>query len=234
MKVGIIIPALRKKEITSLCVNSIYDNTDSKLFTLYLIDNDSTDNEPVADYFNDKFHNITYLVNMPPKNVTDSWNQGVEMALKDKCDYILVMNNDIVVGKDWLKVLVQTLKDNPDIWMLSPDAIQKEFIDYDFDKLSIERLTMPNDIQDRPGRFCFICPSITFKKIGLFDPNLHYFYGDDDYELRLRVAGKKGVYCRQVVIHHFESLTVNSRKKNDKKFRERLRQDAKYFGKKWQ
>lgn len=228
---GIIIPALHKSDITTACIESVFRNSTD--FKLYLIDNDSEDNKSSLERL-DVLREHCYVSNAPPKNVTDSWNQGIDLALADGCENVLIMNNDIVVGKDWLKVLIDTLESNKDIWCLSPDAVQNEIIDYNFDKLVLERLEMPNDIQDRPGRFCFICPSHVFTTIGKFDPQLHYWYGDDDFELRLRLAGHGGVYCRKVLIHHFESLTVNERRENDPDFRKRLKHDAEYFGQKWQ
>jgi len=227
--VYIVMPCLRKPDITRECLESIKKNTPEWFYRVILIDNGSEDNKKNFENFCPK--GSIYIYNSKPKNVTDSWNQGIKEALRLGADYILIMNNDVVVGKKWLEELVRIMRENQ-LWCLSPDYIAGEKPKH-FEKLVEERLEMPEDLQPRAGRFCFICPAKTFKRVGLFDRRFHYWHGDDDFELRLRQRGKIPYYTRRVIVYHYESKTLNERRLKDERFAKRLIRDAEEFAKKW-
>ncbi len=47
-------------------------------------------------------------------------NLGIREALKNKADYVLLLNDDTVVSPDFLNVLVEAGENNPDVGMLGP------------------------------------------------------------------------------------------------------------------
>jgi GT2 family glycosyltransferase len=97
--ISIIILNWNGKKITEACLDSIKKQT-SKDYEVILIDNASTDGS--SKYLKKKFPFIKLIQNKKNLGYAGGNNLGVKQV---KGDYILILNNDVVLDKNFLKEL---------------------------------------------------------------------------------------------------------------------------------
>lgn len=111
--VGIVILHYVKDDLTNKCIQSIRDNTAEGTYYIYVIDNNSP--EPF------KLSGSTLDIRIIRNNCrysTSGMNLGFYEALYNpdigiEHDYIVNLDNDIEVHKDWLPPMVKEMDDNP-------------------------------------------------------------------------------------------------------------------------
>ena len=102
--VAIIIVNWRKYDITLTCIESILNSTNSN-FKIILVDNES-DNKKVKNF---KYRNeIEIIQNKKNEGFSKANNIGIDYALKNNYDYTLLINNDTIVEKNLIEVLLKT------------------------------------------------------------------------------------------------------------------------------
>ena len=151
-------------------------------------------------------------------------NIGIKYAIKNDTDYVLILNNDTVVNKNFLEPIVNFCENNNDIGIASgkicyydkPDTIWfnggtfnpwTSFVKHiNFKEKDIGQLP-PSKITFITGCMMLI-PKNIIKKIGLF--NEEYFMYVEDLEFCYRVMQKKNklYVCDESLIKH----KVNSKK----------------------
>ncbi len=97
LKFGIIILNWNNYEDTKKCLNSIL-SSGSKCFDteIYLIDNNSQDGSGIR--LKEEFYNFVKFYNTGGnKGYTGGNNFGILKAIENKCDYILILNNDLEI-----------------------------------------------------------------------------------------------------------------------------------------
>lgn len=149
-------------------------------------------------------------------------NLGITRALEDKCDYLLLINNDALIkDKYFLKNLLYTKGD-----IISPLVKYKlnglEAFDYGG---KVDRLfgrnthyhSLPSITPDYFSGVCIIKQKV-LKKIGGFDANYFLYYEDADFCLRAKKNGFKLGFCPESSIFHNLSATANKFGKRKIKF----------------
>ena len=106
--ISIIILNWNGKEITKDCLNSMKKQI-NKNYEIILIDNGSIDGSP--EYLKKKFSFVRLVQNKENLGCSKSYNLGVK---KSKGNYIMILNNDVVLDKNFLKELWKN-KDKADI-----------------------------------------------------------------------------------------------------------------------
>ncbi|MEJ8545124.1 glycosyltransferase family 2 protein [Brevibacillus borstelensis] len=119
--VSIIVPLYNQYHVTEQCLDSIFKNTDLP-YELILIDNGSTDatkekimHVDVSPYRWVK--DVKIISNPENLGVAKAWNQGIKSA---EGEFFCLCNNDIVVSKNWLPPLIEKMRSNPNLGMVSP------------------------------------------------------------------------------------------------------------------
>lgn len=179
-------------------------------------------------------------------------NKGIEYALKKyDSEYILLLNNDTLVEKDFLDKLVYAAEDNP-------NAIIGGTIYYEYDRSLIwyaggefikdTALTihcrynehmMKNTLSSRDVTFITGClmliPKEVISKVGLL-PEEHFLYFEDaDYCCSALEKNIRLLYCSTAVIYHKvnASAKTNSPVQNYYMVRNGLYMVRKYSHHKW-
>lgn len=153
-----------------------------------------------------------------------SWNNGIQKALKDGCEYVIVPNLDIELKEDTIDNLVEyASKDDSVVWSGWCTNNTGRFPDDNFivnSKLVYDNFAF------------FMVNDRLFKEVGKFDENFIPAYGEDvDMQYRLELAGKKHTCVWMAQFIHFGQTTI----KNCKDITEseiKGSTDA-YFLKKW-
>lgn len=104
--IGIVILNYETWDATLKCIKSIEKTENTESVRVYLIDNASSSDMPVAlkQYIND--HDVVYISSKENRGYAAGNNLGIRKALEDQCGYILISNNDIVYRKNRLKQCV--------------------------------------------------------------------------------------------------------------------------------
>lgn len=166
------------------------------------------------------------IVNAEGASVAHSWNQGVQLALrKYKPVYIFILNNDIVLPPWALRSMREILESVSDIGVAAP-TFQRNEIAVGFKRLAtlahenFHGTVIPTL---HPPGFCFgfatsrVTRLLTDAKLRaksgfLFEESFgDFWFEDTDFFRRVRALELKLVQCRSVLIHHYESVTLNER-----------------------
>src|SRR5690606_37753418 len=98
---------------TKKCVESIRAHT-RQAYELILVDNGSKDG---TEEFFRSVPGAKVIRNVANEGVAKGWNQGMRLA---DGDYILIFNNDTIVGPGWLENMVRLCESDPSIGMVGP------------------------------------------------------------------------------------------------------------------
>lgn len=125
-KVVIIILNWNGKEDTIECLESLKHITYPN-YKILLVDNGSTDGS--IECFKEKYPEIEIIENDMNLGFAEGNNVGIRKAMKDKADYVLLLNNDTVVDVKFLEELVKIAESDERIGIVGPKVYY-----YDYDK----------------------------------------------------------------------------------------------------
>lgn len=234
---SIIILTYNQLKYTILCLDSLLEYTDLP-YELILIDNGSTDG--TLEYLK-SFENAKIISNQTNLGFSKGVNQGIRVA---EGDYILLLNNDTIVAKNWLSNQLNCLNNQPEIGIVGPRSNyaggEQGGIIGDFNTIDkiIEFSNCFN--QPDPGKwfetyvivgFCMLIKREVISDIGLFDEDFLYGMGEDnDYCQRALIKGYK-LYCAgDTFVYHFGSQTF---KGNNLDLNRIFNENRERFLKKW-
>jgi GT2 family glycosyltransferase len=202
------------------CLSSIYQS-DYLNFEVVLVDNNSEDGS--FEKARRLFSRAHFIKNTSNAGFSKGNNIGIRYALEKFADYILVLNNDTLVEKTALSILIKEMEKNPKIGISSP-LIFSANDDVWFAGGSIDWFRMktyhqnylkcptPYATQYISGCAMLIKKEV-FKKIGLFDERFFLYYEDADFSVRAKKAGFELFIIPSAHIWHLEQ----SNSKNDLK-----------------
>jgi len=212
--VSIIILTCNQLDYTRLCVESVLKHT-RQPYELIMVDNGSVDGTP--GYLQD-IPGARIIGNQTNCGFAAGCNQGLAAA---QGDYVVFLNNDVVVTEGWLENLLKWPEQYPAVGLVGPRTnyavgLQKEekvgyrelqgLAEFAREYLR-EHLNQGLEV-DRLVGFCLLVKKDVIRKIGGFDARFGAGnFEDDDYCLRARAAGFKLIMAGDVYVHHFGSRT---------------------------
>jgi GT2 family glycosyltransferase len=154
-------------------------------------------------------------------------NIGLQIALEDKADHILLLNQDARVEKDTIASLVKAQSDNPEFGILSPLHLNRMGNDFDiyfYDYLvrsgirewqlpGLRNNTQAHAIINTPfvNAAAWLISSDCLEKTGGFDPVFVHYGEDDHYANRAIFKGFKiGVLNTARIYHDRERPPADS------------------------
>ncbi|MDN3656765.1 glycosyltransferase family 2 protein [Ferruginibacter paludis] len=155
-------------------------------------------------------------------------NIGLKIALEDKADHILLLNQDARVEKETIASLVKAQSDNPQFGILSPlhlngggSGFDVYFYDYlvrsgilDWQLTGLLNNTQEHTIIDTPfvNAAAWLISRDCLEKTGGFDPVFIHYGEDDHYANRAIFKGFKiGVLNTARIYHDRERLPADTR-----------------------
>ena len=210
-KVSIIIINLNGKVLLQKCLESLfkieYDN-----FEVILVDNNSKDY--TIEFVMKNYPTVIIKKLFENKGFAEPNNIASKMA---KGKYLLFLNNDTVVTKNFLKEMVQELESNSKIAIVqslllkSHDEIDSsgDFIDdIGISYSSKKDIKISREIFSAKGASMIIRKNI-FEKLGGFDEHFFFSFEDVDLSWRARLLGYKVVVIPKSIVFHLGGKTVN-------------------------
>jgi len=238
MKTSIIIPVRNQLALTRLCVDSIRKYTRPGSYELIIVDNGSTDG--TAEWL-ERQPDVRAIRLADNAGFPAACNRGLAEA---RGDNLLLLNNDTVVTPRWLDNLSDALLSDGRVGAVGPvtnAASYQTAISVVYRNL--EEMWRFAEAHNRPDPakreervklvgFCLLIKREAFEKTGFLDERFTPGnYEDDDYSMRLRLAGYRLLLCRDTFIHHFGSTSFRSVGRGA--FAELLARNAEKFAAKW-
>lgn len=205
-------------------------------FLLYIIDNISSDNtlERIAQYKDDR---IIVIKNQANVGVAAGNNQGIQQALKDGCDEICIINNDVEF-EDTLLEKLSTQLEVLNASLIAPKMMyhpETHLIWWAGTKFNIYESCMTNHIgiqQEDKGQFdtieqmdyaptcCVLLRKEVIDDIGMMDEKYFAYYDDTDFFYRIFKQHKHRLFYYPFVhFYHKVGGLSNMKEGGAKKFK---------------
>lgn len=218
-KIGIVTVLYNSEPVLEEFFQTLGEQTE-KDFTLYLVDNASKDKSlelsrrlaATADF------PCVFFAEKENWGVAKGNNIGIEAALADGCEYVLLSNNDIVLRPDTIENLLRGMKEMdadmavPKIYYHDSGLIWCAGGRYRWlmgDTQHIGEKEEDNGQYDSPcfteySPTCFmLIKSDTFRKIGMMDEKYFVYFDDTDFVYRaVKKNGKKLAYIPSSTLDH--------------------------------
>ena len=225
---GIVIANWNGEKLIDKCLESL-ENQVFKDFKVYIIDNASKDNsrDVIKKYINRlniDLMEMEYNTGFAPAN-----NIGIKKAIKDGCNYILTLNNDVEVPKESLKKAMEAIEINKefDVFQLfminyfNKDVCDAAGLKFKDDliplqvgfKENVADILNKDDIKIEgvcAGAAIYSTKALETVKLddeNYFDSNFFAYFEDVDLSLRLKGAGYKFKLLKDSIVYHMHSAT---------------------------
>lgn len=221
-KVFIIVLNYNGKENIKKCLSSLF-KVEYPNFEVVLVDNDSKDGS--LEIAKSDFSKAYFIKNSCNLGFSAGNNVGIKFALERMANYVLLINNDTEVEKDFLTRLVFFGEKNEKAGIISPVIFDGERKKIWFSGGKIEWLRMKT-LHETDAKTeeayeteylsgcAMLVKAAVFKKIGLFDEDFFLYYEDADLTLRAKAAGFKNFIVSSSWIYHFEKSEEAKMKMN--------------------
>ncbi len=229
--VSVIIVNYNNYQYTIECLKSLSIQTYQN-FEVLLVDNGSKFNlyMKLKEELN-QFRNLLNI-NLIKNNRNLYFGAGNNKAIKiANGEYICLLNNDVVVERDFLEKMVDFLEKHPDAGMITPKIKFYEnkqviwnagaFINFRTTKIVKNRGFLEHDPMNQkyneietigyaPGTALFLKKKI-IKDIGLIDEIFMMYHEDPDWNLRAQKKGYKSFYIPTTTVYHNVPIDVKKR-----------------------
>ncbi|MCL5069287.1 MAG: glycosyltransferase family 2 protein [Actinobacteria bacterium] len=231
-KIAIVILNFNGEKDTIECLKSISKlSRDNYHLSVIIVDNGS-DSEFVIQNSEFRINDLKIIKNSKNLGFAEGNNVGIEYALNNGSDYVLLLNNDTIVDKNLINELLKTAELNGKNGIIVPKiyfAPGSEFHKQRYKKEELGKviwyaggiIDWKNvlgfhrgvDEVDK-GQFdnveetefasgcCMFVKKELFKKIGMFDNKYFLYYEDGDFSERAKKAGYKIIYTPKAYLWH--------------------------------
>lgn len=201
---------------TDFCLNSLR-SISYKNFKILVVDNNSTDNS--LEMLKNKYNEAIYLNSNENVGFARGCNLGIKFALKEKAEYILLLNNDVEVSPGFIEPLIDIFNVERKVGIVTPKILYRDnrsLIWHAGGYISLKTITPVargyNEIDN--GQYddivctewasgaCCIFPAEVLSEMGLLESA--YFFGQEEWDFSSKAIqlGYKIVYCPSSIVYH--------------------------------
>ena len=209
MKIFILILNYNRPEDTLACIKSLKESDLSKNTQIVVLNNGPTGSVPVGKC-------IKCIQNRGNLGFAGGNNPGIRYALKNDASYIMILNPDVQVPKNFLKPLLAHFKQNKNLGLIAPAHRHRQInkttyglggsIDWNIGKCTHQNVNKIRFNQLKYYQFvsfaCVLIKKEVFEKIDLLDERYFMYLEDVDFCLTAGNAGFKIALDPKVVIDH--------------------------------
>jgi GT2 family glycosyltransferase/tetratricopeptide (TPR) repeat protein/glycosyltransferase involved in cell wall biosynthesis/SAM-dependent methyltransferase len=217
--VSVIVLTYNNWHHTEACLASLCADSDYPALEIIVVDNASTDEtgERLVR-LQRRDERVRVVLNDSNLGFAAGNNVGLRLA---RGEFVILLNNDTVVTRGWVRDLIRPLQRDPQIGMTGPLT----------NSIGNEQKVKPGykDLRDMPtwarqfvrrrlrrtvesGNIAFFCVAMRrslIDEVGLLDEAYGIgFYEDDDYCRRVKQAGYRMVIVDDVFVHHHLSASI--------------------------
>jgi len=180
----------------------------------------------VEDY---KHLHLTVIDNPKGNHVGSAWNLGIKMGFEEGAEYVMVINNDIILHETAIDQLVKFAEEHQEFILWSSA---------EWESLRTIRTVSEKEFSDNfdehPHFSCFMINKKTIDIVGWFDENLQVAYFEDsDTHYRILLSGNRAGKTAKSRFYHYGSRTIKVDDELYAKNRRTYEANRKYMLKKW-
>jgi len=208
------------------CIESLR-NVSYLNHAVVLVDNGSSDGTESA--VREKYDHVAVIQTHHNLGYTGGNNVGIEYAISNNADYVLILNSDtIVINPDFISEMINYMTENHDVGFAGPRVFLHQFGNIQNTVLSapslmrnIEcwfRFRANHEFGHRSRNciveagalngVCLLIRSECIREIGLFDNNLFMYIEDHDMQYRAHLKGWRVRYLPIDSIVHYPTMAV--------------------------
>jgi GT2 family glycosyltransferase len=210
-RVCAIVTTYNKMEALKNCLQSLQNSKYDNLRTI-VVDNASTD--ATGDMVRLNFPLVKLIQNKENSGYTGGNNIGIRYEMKtEPCDYILIVNDDVIIDPNAVNELVDEATNNPKAGIVNPKIIDFEsrgllcncFGRYNFylglgykplaEKVVPEKITLLRGT-------CFLLRTEAINRVGLMDENFFLYFDEADLSFRMKKSGYSMIFLPAARVYH--------------------------------
>lgn len=215
-KVGVLLLNWNDYENTAVCLASLRESA-FRPYRILVFDNASSDGS--TERLAAEFPEITLVRGEKNYGFAEGNNRGAEVLLEDGCDLLWILNNDTKVPPDCLGILVETLREHPEVaavtaklrFLLDPEKLNyagATFNAWTFNtrfigllETDVGQYDTPGPVPSLPGS-CILVRADFVRRIGLFNRDFFAYAEDSEWCLRARENGGILYYQPRAILYH--------------------------------
>ena len=222
LSVTVIILNWNGKELTIECLESL-EKVNYSNFNILVVDNGSTDRS--VDALKEKFPDVSILALENNSGFAGGNNRGFDSLKPDPPEFVIFLNNDTIVDKNFIEPLVKQLLTNKHVSQTVPKIYYEndpKLIWYaggivnlwagSIYHLGIRQYDGPEYSKTHKTKYatgcCFCMRYDEFKEFGGFDETFPMYSEDVDLSLWVRAAGKQVWFVADSKIWHKVSASL--------------------------
>lgn len=191
-----IIAAMNPEEAVLMnVISSVYEDLDK----IILVDNDSTNFSTYVNNIKSNFPNITVIHNLSNIGLTAQLNQGINHAISEGSDMVLILTQDTIMRRGGLKRMLKFYEENKNLNIgvlganssFRSDSNPKEH-DIEF---SVVKMLMSTAI---------VVPTNIFLAVGSYREDFFIYHEDDEFCYRVRKSGYQVILLNNEFTKHRE------------------------------
>lgn len=182
--------------------------------------------KPYAYEFNHEPDKLIPIQPLKEQSVAHAWNRGIQEGINNGCEYILVINTDIIFKSNAIDRLVKFAEAHQEavMWAMAEWS----------DAGSIETAPEDEGFNEHPNFSCYMVKKDFFTHVGTFDENFVPAYCEDgDMHGRLALANKKAYVYGGARFFHARSTTIHNDREAWERNRQTFPKNQQYFLTKW-
>ena len=213
----ILLSSRQEKELVLDCLKSLAKTDYPKeLIKTILVDNKSTDD--VVSAVKSQYPEVTVIENKENLGFTVGNNIGIRYALDHGYEYIVILNNDTTVDKDWIKEMIAVADSDEKIGSVQPLIYihgHTDIINTDGNQIHFLGFAYCGNYKKKINAIDVVSKEITyasgagmmvknrvFRELGLFEEKLFIYHDDVEFGWRMRMAGYKIFLAPKAKIFH--------------------------------
>jgi len=223
---SVVVPNYNGRAFLDACLSSIFNiNYPLSSYEVILVDNASNDGS--VDYVRNNFPLIRILALNKNYGFTCGNNKGAEFA---RGGFIIFLNNDTVVDKNWLNELTKVALSDSKIGICGSKIMSMNdhaVTQYDGRHLHVLGGVVPGNpytYRNKAGKEFYVVGSIqgssflvrkdVFKSLGGFDDDYFLYSDEADICYRAWISGYYVAYAPDSIVYHYSGGTAGTLNRN--------------------